>query len=315
MHTRYIRTNRIFLSALLTLAVMTMLVFTLSLAVDGIGFTESVFGYGSGYSSGSSGGGVTSSSDNGVEEESPVLTAEVVSKDITGKIDADGVMTQSVMVASSNGNAAVEVPAGTTARDVDGNALTEITYQEATPAPVSPGRNMVVVADFGPDGATFNPPVTVTMTYDLAALPEGVAAEDLVLAYYDTVTGDWVELSAVVVDTVNHTVSGAASHFTQFAVLAESEIVTDLTPAAPVYVSPVVEPTSPEVVSTTTPESTLVLDLAPDASPDGDEFRPLTSKSDNDSGDGISYWLIIIPVIAVLSISLAVFYTVKRQRA
>ncbi len=314
MRTKYLRTNRILLSALLTLAVMAMLMFTLSLAVDGVGFTESVFGYGAGYSSGGASGGSVSDggasdgsvsddgasgSDIGAEDQTTVSTAKVVSEDITGKIDNDGVMTESVTVASSNGDAAVEVPVGTTARDVDGNALTEITYQKAMPASIPPGKNMVVVADFGPDGATFDPPVTVTMTYDPAALPEGVAAEDMVLAYYDTIAGDWVELSAIVVDTVNHTVSGAASHFTQFAMIAES----------------VVEPTSPDVVSTPTPESELVLDLAPDASPDGDEFRPLTSKSDEDSGGGISYWLIIVPVIAVLSISLAVYYTSKRRTA
>jgi len=55
-------------------------------------------------------------------------------------------------------------------------------------------------------------------TYDPDALPEGVADENLVLAYYDEVVGGWVTLDCIV-DTVNHTITASASHFTTFAIL------------------------------------------------------------------------------------------------
>jgi len=54
------------------------------------------------------------------------------------------------------------------------------------------------------------------MEYDPADIPEGVAEEDLVIAYWDGT--EWVVLESVV-DTVANTVSAKVSHFTTFAVI------------------------------------------------------------------------------------------------
>jgi len=155
----------------------------------------------------------------------PPATVGVGEVDLTEYTSPTGELTQTVAVTSTDGIASATIPAGTRALDREGNPLSKITCQPpVTPPPVPPERHMLVVYDFGPDGATFDPPITITMKYDPAALPAGVAEEDLVLAYYDAATGTWVELTDIVVDTVNHTVSGKASHFTQFAVLARLDV-------------------------------------------------------------------------------------------
>ena len=78
-----------------------------------------------------------------------------------------------------------------------------------------------LVYDFGPDGATLEPPITLTITYNPALIPEGVAEENLVIAMWDEDAGEWVELPGpFTIDTENNTISAPVSHFTAFTVLA-----------------------------------------------------------------------------------------------
>jgi hypothetical protein len=67
-------------------------------------------------------------------------------------------------------------------------------------------------------GRFSGPPITFTWTYDPAALPAGVAEEDLDIAYYDTATGTWLALHGTV-DTTTHTITALVSHFTTFATI------------------------------------------------------------------------------------------------
>ena len=50
-------------------------------------------------------------------------------------------------------------------------------------------------------------------------IPEGVVEADLVIAYYDVATGQWVSLPSAV-DTENNTITSQVSHLTKFAILA-----------------------------------------------------------------------------------------------
>jgi len=140
---------------------------------------------------------------------------------------------------------------------------------------------MVAVLDFGPDDATFDPPITITMEYDPEELPEGVSPEDLVLAYYDDDLGEWVELTDITVDPSNNTVSGLTSHFTQFAVLAQVEV------EPPVEQTPAVE----------TPEPTV---------------EPISDFDEDD--DGLHPMFIIGPIIGLVIAGLIVVFTLRRRR-
>ncbi len=241
-----------------------------------------------------------------------VPVSEQITEDITGKINSYGVLMETVTVTSSYGDAVVEVPAGTMALDAGGNALSQITWQPAEPAPVPAGSNVIVVADFGPDGATFDPHIIVTMTYDPSALPDGVTEEDLVLAYYDAESGEWVELANIVVDTENHTVSGTVSHFTQFAVLGqaveEEPVVaptTEPTPPSEPVIEPTTEPTSP-------PEPVIEPTQEPEPAPTTGESQPIVGQIDDE--DGVNPWSIIAPIIVILIVGVGSYIFIQRRK-
>jgi len=85
--------------------------------------------------------------------------------------------------------------------------------------PAPPGDACIIglAYDLGPDGATFSPPIALTINYDPQSLPAGVAEQALYLAYWDGLK--WVALETTVNAEAN-TASGKLSHFTIFAVIA-----------------------------------------------------------------------------------------------
>ena len=60
--------------------------------------------------------------------------------------------------------------------------------------------------------------VTMEMGYSEANLPTGVAEADLILAYYDDSSNQWVAVSSSQ-DTTNNSFSGATTHFSDFALV------------------------------------------------------------------------------------------------
>ncbi|MEE8470556.1 MAG: hypothetical protein V3S51_04430, partial [Dehalococcoidia bacterium] len=107
----------------------------------------------------------------------------------------------------------------TEALDGDGEPLQYVeVVQLAEPPPASPAANQVGIAyDYGPDGATFEPPATLVITYDPASLPEGVAEEDLVIARFDSEKQKWIQLESLV-DPATHTVMAEVADLAVFAV-------------------------------------------------------------------------------------------------
>jgi hypothetical protein len=114
--------------------------------------------------------------------------------------------------------------------------------------------------DCGPDGATFDPPAELRMSYDPAALPPGVSEQNLVIAYFDKAKNTWVELQTTV-DPVTRTLVAKIAHFTSFTVLSKKTAAT----STPTPVStPVATPTS---TTAATPTSTPDVITPPAAKP------------------------------------------------
>jgi len=227
----------------------------------------------------------------------PSPTPGPVVVDLTGRISPEGFVTQDITVISSDGNARLTIPAGTRASDAQGNPLDRLIVQPpVTPPQVIPGMSIVVVVDFGPSGATFSPPIGVTMRYDPSALPQGAVESELMLAYYDDVAGRWVVLSPTVVDTVGHTIGGNVSHFTQFAVLASVGVSPTPTIVPTISPTPTVSPTPPPT-------------LTPTATPTPPPTPPVVEKE----AKGFNWWVAIAPIIAVLVVGL-LGYLVWRRR-
>jgi len=154
--------------------------------------------------------------------------------DLSDVVDEDGVVQQDVHYSTPDEMMEIEVGSGTTALTEDGEPLQSIEVdvvvvsEEIPPPP--PGAYIVGYAyDLGPDGATFHPPITLTLHYDPGLIQEGTAEKDLVIAYYDVATGQWVSLPSTV-DTENNTITAQVSHLTKFAILAAPVEIVEIAP-------------------------------------------------------------------------------------
>jgi len=145
-----------------------------------------------------------------------------------------GVFTKPAILYSDDRIAKLSFDEGTVGRTKDGVPLRQadtmemsaisIRQMENPPPPPEDACIVGVVYDIGPGGATFSPPITLTIECDPLTLPEDVAEQSLYIAYWDG--SKWVTLTSTV-DTTAHTVSCQISHFTTFAVIG------NITPPAP----------------------------------------------------------------------------------
>jgi len=106
------------------------------------------------------------------------------------------------------------------ALDKDGDELESITISKEDNPPQPPeGRYFVgTVYNMAPDGAVFAPPLSLSVAYDEADLPQGMVEDELYLAYCDD-KGQWVDLTSEVDNDANR-VTADVNHFTLFAIMA-----------------------------------------------------------------------------------------------
>ena len=144
---------------------------------------------------------------------------------LTGLITSQGTFMEAVTAYSHDEAAWLTIPRGTVGLRADGTPLLEITMVEFSgpPSPPAGTTRVAPVYDLGPDGAIFNPPITLTMRYDPALLPEGADPEKLVIVAWDKSQGKWVELKTTV-DTAGRTISAPVSHFSAFTGLVPSRL-------------------------------------------------------------------------------------------
>jgi hypothetical protein len=200
---------------------------------------------------------ISTTSGNGGGTSSPetsTLQFSLFGEKRSVSVSDTGEILESIEISSTlpSGKVTVSINAGTKALDKDGNPLTSLTSDaNPTPPPAPEGSTVYIACNFGPDGATFDPPIVLTFEYSPGDIPENTDEEGLVIAFYDSSIGEWVPLTTEV-DTVNHTVTASVSHFTSFAVLvAQVEPAPQETPSS-------ISPTpSPEENPTPSPEENL----------------------------------------------------------
>ncbi len=141
---------------------------------------------------------------------------------IGGKVDYLGVFTRDFTVETSDEKCTLMLEEGTKALSRLGNPLVSIlmVHTKTPPAPPSNANIIGLVYGLRPAGATFDPPITITFTYDPADVPAGVDAANMVLAYWDSTAGEWVVLAGSVVDPATKTISAPVRHFTDFTVIS-----------------------------------------------------------------------------------------------
>lgn len=142
---------------------------------------------------------------------------------VLNSVTSQGRFTEDVTAKSEDGKIELHIPKNTIGKNKAGGILSSIRIKEEKDPPDPPEKSNVIgnVYDFGPEGATFDPPISLTVEYRESKIPDGVAEENLVLAYWDEEAEEWVELEGTV-DPKNNTITAKISHFTNFTILAHT---------------------------------------------------------------------------------------------
>ncbi|MGQ9675494.1 MAG: cohesin domain-containing protein [Chloroflexota bacterium] len=141
--------------------------------------------------------------------------------DLADHVDGNGIVNEDILLVSPDKMITIRIQKGTAAVTRDGEALQliELHFSNRFPAPPD-GRSIVGQAfGFGPAGAKFAPPMSLSVRYDPRLCPSDANESDLALAFFDIEDGAWRELDSKV-DPVAHSVSASVSHFTLFAIVA-----------------------------------------------------------------------------------------------
>lgn len=173
----------------------------------------------------------------------------VPSADLT--INAAGVSQAAVQLKSKDQGMILDIREGTALLDADGKALTNVLAAklEAVSAP-PPDRAVILAYNFGPDGAKFDPPLTLTLNFGVASLPSNIDLNSLQLVFWNG--SSWVEISCQV-DLTGQTITAQISHFSHYALISS-------------YLPPSAVPTTPPLTTSAglftekpTPEATPVV--------------------------------------------------------
>jgi hypothetical protein len=159
---------------------------------------------------------------------------------LSAKTDASGVAIGDIILTSPDATRRLEIGQGTTVSDPGGLPLQSIIIElkDSVPALTSGYCRIGTAVEFGPDGTTFDQPVTLTFSYEELSSQESlrwdtngdgtvdlldkdivVAPEDFCIAYYATTTNRWVFLGGTV-DQLAKTVTAEVEHFTLFSLVA-----------------------------------------------------------------------------------------------
>jgi len=180
----------------------------------------------------------------------PTIEASFFGDTTTVTIDSSGIVQETAEFTSPTGELTITIPEGTMALDEEGEPLTGLTAEtmDDPPPPPEDGTVIGLAYDFGPDGATFDPPLSLTFTYDPDSLPEGVSEEDLVIAFYDEDAAEWVNLVCVV-NTDTNTITASVSHFGCFSLMVITPpVFEEEPPVSAEKEPPAVEEEEPPVV-------------------------------------------------------------------
>jgi len=139
-------------------------------------------------------------------------------------VDSQGRLKTSVEVASNDGTISLFLDKDAILLGKEGKPLQLIqaTVDLNPPPPLEEAYIIGAVYELRPQGATFDPPLKLTLSYDPNELPGGVKESEVYIAPYDESTG-WGRWYYKLVDTERHTVTTQIDHFARYAVLAPKE--------------------------------------------------------------------------------------------
>lgn len=177
-------------------------------------------------SGGSSGGETSVPSSEGASV--PAATPDVRSNTtmLTDYMFPDGEFKQDAEIVSVDDNITLGITDGTKFF-VSSNGNTSIgtdisiypLEDESKPEPPEEKYVLGLAYEMRPKGASFDPYIEMTFSYDESEFPFVMDEDNLVIAWWDEDNEEWVEIEDCVVDTENNTITGKVTHFTVFSVI------------------------------------------------------------------------------------------------
>jgi hypothetical protein len=158
-----------------------------------------------------------------IDPVNPMRALAMSHVELGAHMDANGSILEAMRLSDDDGRCRVAVLEGTRALSAIGTPLGAIDVRTVLEPPLPPDGHYVVgqAIRLGPEGASFSPPVILTMSYDRASYSDKVIESTLVIASYDVEKERWVECESAV-DAVSGTVVAQVGHFSTFALLGKS---------------------------------------------------------------------------------------------
>jgi len=156
------------------------------------------------------------------------LDSLYISRDFTYELSlqsAGGVVTIPAVLYDTDSLLTLSVDQGIEAQDISGAALNEIELEIKDNQQFPTNYGFVIgslVYEFGPDGATFDPPIEFKISYDPSEFLGQFYGDFFSIGYFNG--HNWVELPTTV-DEDNNMLVAEVSHFTPHAILYDEDIL------------------------------------------------------------------------------------------
>jgi hypothetical protein len=274
---------------------------------------------------GGGGGGGSSSSLTTVSLNGLVSAAPI-------QVNGQGIIQSAAQLKNLDGNVLLDVTKGTKLLTTNSNILSSLTagIMDSPPAPMA-GQSIIAAYTFGPDGAKFDPALTLTMSYDPTKLPENISEEGLYIAYYD---GTQWQSSNSTVDTKSKMVSAKISHFSSFALMGKVILpspapVTDTVAAntIPTQPSPTTYPPVEAIPSPSPSTQPVAVQPALTETPSPAGVTVLSVQTDTNTSPAVSpaqskpkeskvlVWLLSLMGLVIIAILAVVVFTKSRDKS
>lgn len=151
------------------------------------------------------------------------LLREIPYTDVSETVTDDGLFTEEVTIKTEEKFGEVTIPENTTSQTKEGEPPTVIWLVEIDKTRANVSESTAVVSlqyEAGPDGLTFDKPITLTLNYDPYSQIAAAQEDSLFIATWDNTAHEWIKLENRTIDKKNKTISAQVLHFSRYTVIA-----------------------------------------------------------------------------------------------
>ena len=180
-------------------------------------------------SPGGNGGGAAGGGGGAPMNVSPVVTSGFKPGNL--EVDSSGKVKNDAELKSSDEKVSLSIRQNTEMRDSQNKILTRLNATRVESPPANSLQKEIAMAyDFGPEGAKFQPPITLTLIYDPTILSGGITGQSLGIAWWDGTS--WID-QACELNIAANSISTRVSHFSLYALVVNKPNPTTTTPLTP----------------------------------------------------------------------------------